>query len=154
MSPDEVRLQLTVPTTPDVAFHVFTQEIDQWWRRETRFRWLTRGGTLSFEDGVLVEHTEDERFVVGQVSAWEPGWRLVFGWRAPSFAEGELTQVEVTFQPHPQGTRVTLVHRGWSALPVDHPARKGTGDGSAFRGFLGLYWGDLVGAFQRRCTMR
>lgn len=150
MPRDAVTVELVVPAPPEVAFRVFTEEIDAWWRREPRFRWLTRGGTLCFQGGELVERVDDETFVVGPVHAWEPGVRLGFGWRAPSFAHDETTVVDITFEAHPGGSRLTLVHRGWSALGLDHPARMGGGDSPALQGIYGLYWGDLLNALRTR----
>jgi hypothetical protein len=42
---------------------------------------------------------------------------------------------------------VTVHHRGWSALPEDHPARHGL-TGAAFARMVGLWWGDLLTALR------
>jgi len=39
---DQARVTVTVAVPPGEAFRIFTQEIDQWWRRGPRFR-NTRG---------------------------------------------------------------------------------------------------------------
>jgi uncharacterized protein YndB with AHSA1/START domain len=64
----------------------------------------------------IVEHARDGRSQPwGEVLAWEPPRRVVFtfgayaGWDA-------LTEVEVTFAPEGDGTRVSLEHRGWERL--------------------------------------
>ena len=35
---DQVRVTVLVAVDPEVAFKVFTEEIDQWWRRGVKFR--------------------------------------------------------------------------------------------------------------------
>jgi hypothetical protein len=49
--------------------------------------------------------------------------------------------------PPGDGTLVTVHHRGWSALPEDHPARHGL-TGAAFARMVGLWWGDLLTALR------
>jgi hypothetical protein len=149
---DEIRATTRVAVEPAVAFEVFTREIDLWWRRGPRFRFLTAGeGRLRFEPGVggrLVEEGEGDVYEVGRVRVWEPAERLVFEFRARSFAPGDVTEVEVVFQPEGAGTRVTVEHRGWESLADDHPARHGL-EAGALRGLLGVWWADLLVAARR-----
>ena len=77
------------------------------------------------------------------MQVWEPPQRLVFEWRNADFAPHEHTQVEVTFAASAGGTRVTVVHSGWSTLRGDHPVRHGQ-DVPAFIRMMGLWWGDLM----------
>ena len=84
---------------------------------------------------------------MGQVHVWEPGRRLVFSWRLPSFKAGQNTVVEVLFDPAPAGTRVTVNHRGWSSLPPSHPVRHGLQD-AAFIALHGRWWAELLGALR------
>lgn len=54
---------------------------------------------------------------------------LVFEWKGPDpFADiinrGELTFVEVSFEPGEEGTIVTLTHKGWKASPDWNRARE------------------------------
>jgi hypothetical protein len=148
-----------VAVDPETAFEVFTGEIDAWWGRGPRFRWKPhRGGTLRFEPGVggrLVEVYDEaagDLFEVGRVLVWENPSRLVFEFRARNFEPDQVTEVEVSFERVEQGTRVTVEHRGWDALPPDHPARHGL-EGPAFTSMMGLWWGDLLvanGAYASR----
>jgi len=146
---DEINVSVLVEVEPERAFFVFTQEIDQWWRRGLRYRAVGRsilhleprvGGRLfeSFEsDG------ETKVTTSGTVTVWEPPSRLVFEWRAMNFAPGEKTEVEVQFEAKPRGTLVTVKHRGWSRLRSDHPVRHGL-EVPAFIRMMGLWWGDLM----------
>jgi uncharacterized protein YndB with AHSA1/START domain len=151
---DRARVTAFVAVTPEHAFTVFTAETDLWWRRGPRFRMGgKRRGTLTFEPGAggrLFESFSDDPadvFEVGRVLVWEPGARLVLEWRLTNFAPGERTEVEVLFEPDEDGTRVTVEHRGWSALRPDHPARHGQ-DAPAFIARIGMWWADLLGAMR------
>jgi uncharacterized protein YndB with AHSA1/START domain len=155
-SADLARVTTFVAVAPRDAFEVFTQETDRWWRKGPRFRLSAKGnGVLRFEGragGRLVETFEDgAELVSGKVLVWEPGRRLVFEWRARDFGPSDRTEVEVLFEAINDGTQVTLEHRGWAALPDDHPVRHGLGSGEAFITMIGLWWGDLATSY-RACT--
>jgi len=105
-----------VAVSPDVAFDVFTREIDAWYRvdRDTRPD-ITRTAAIRFEShlgGRLLDVHDlatGEGRELGQITVWEPGSRLVF-------VDNEGTEVEVTFERHGAGTRVTVTHRGLDRL--------------------------------------
>jgi uncharacterized protein YndB with AHSA1/START domain len=152
---DQARVSVRVAVDPAVAFRVFTEEIDQWWRRGLRYR-IARGGRgiLHLEarvGGRLFESfdTPSGSSVVetGRVTVWDPPSRLVFEWRAVNFAPAEKTEVEVLFEPSARGTLITLTHRGWSAIRPDHPARHGL-EIAAFVRMIGLWWGDLMSSLR------
>jgi uncharacterized protein YndB with AHSA1/START domain len=142
---------MAVAVPQDVAFEIFTTEIDRWWRKGPRFRNAgMNAGMIRLEAGVggrLFESIESagvERvFVVGRVRAWEPPSRVVFTWRNEVFAPNEDTEVEVTFAPTATGTRVTVTHRGWAAIRPDHPARHSMPLDQFIRN-LGTWWGDQM----------
>jgi len=142
---DAVRVTSRVDVDPDTAFRVFTEDVDAWWRTGPRFRWHPeRRGTLRFEGGEggrFVEvYPDGASFEVGTIRVWDPPRRLVFGFRARSFAPGE-------------GTDVTVSHRGFAALRADHPARHGLGAG-AFENMMGTFWADLLTAARRHAAAR
>ncbi len=83
----------------------------------------------------------------GRVTVWQPPARLVFTWRNANFAAEESTEVKVLFEPTNTGTRVTVQHRGWSAIRPGHPARHGV-EGAAFSRMIGLWWGELMTALR------
>ena len=126
----KVFIALRVPADPTRAFEAFTREISSWWRPDDLFQITPQGdGELAFEPGAggrLVTHLNNgETFEIGRVSVWEPGKRLVFGWRQASFSPEHSTEVEVRFEPVGNGTRVSIEHRGWDAIPERHVARHG-----------------------------
>lgn len=125
-----VLVSLRVAASPERAFEVFTREIGSWWKPNQLFELTPRGdGVLRFEGeegGRLVTTLPSgKEFEVGRIEAWRPGERLAFTWRQATFAEDQLTRVEVRFEPVGEETRVTVEHRGWDAIPQEHVARHG-----------------------------
>jgi uncharacterized protein YndB with AHSA1/START domain len=152
---DTIRVTTVVPADPATAFALFTTEVDAWWRRGPRFRHgLGRPSVMRFEGeegGRLVEAYTDAAggaFEVGRILAWKPGDRLAFEWRGNNFEPGLVTEVEVRFEPASGGTRVTLEHRGWDRVPVEHASRHGYGTSGAFVSMIGLWWGDLLASLR------
>lgn len=148
---DQARVSIRVDVAPAVAFRVFTEEIDAWWRRGLAYR-VAPGprGIIHLEPrvgGRLFESfdADDGPRVVetGTVTAWEPPARLVFEWRSVTFVPGQRTEVEVTFAPTGRSTLVTVTHRGWASIPGDHPVRHGA-DVASFLRRMGTWWGGLL----------
>ncbi len=129
----KVLVALRIRASPLRVFEVFTADIGAWWKPNALFSFTPRSpGVLAFEgmgEGArLVERLPSGKvFEIGPVRVWDPGRRLVFGWRQASFAPGMDTEVEVRFEPAgPEGseeTRVTVEHRGWNTVPTEHVAR-------------------------------
>ncbi len=153
---DKARVTVTVAVNAEVAFDVFTKEIDLWWRKGPRFRRTPRAsrgvGVLHFEPGVggrLFESFGEGSPLVemGRVTLWEPPHRLGFDWRNETFADEESTHVTVEFREIDGKTEVTVTHSGWASLRDDHPAKHGM-DARAFARSLGSFWGDLMSALR------
>ncbi|HUJ59073.1 MAG TPA: SRPBCC domain-containing protein [Kofleriaceae bacterium] len=149
---DRVAVTVRVSVPPDVAFEVFTSEIDQWWRRGVRYRVAgRRPGTLVLEPGLggrLFEQYDGPAGTrvheAGRITAWQPPSHLAFEWRGSNFQPGEVTFVDVRFTATDSGgTEVALEHRGFAALRPDHPVRHGK-PAEAFIRDLGSYWADLL----------
>jgi uncharacterized protein YndB with AHSA1/START domain len=136
MTTDQVTVTTLVRATPEEAFTVFTERIDDWWRRGSQHR---RGPSIiRFDQGKLVEVSASGAVELGRVQVWEPGARLVIEWQGPRWDSSDQTEVEIRFEPDDSGgTRVTLEHRGWTDL---HP-------GDAASSVIGLWWGDLLAAY-------
>ena len=114
---------IEVRTDPATAFRAFTDEIGQWYRGGPH-SWNDpeRATGIRFEPGVggrlLEVYAEGEPYVMGRVTAWEPGVRLVFDWHSEFLPPVDPpTEVEVRFEPIPEGTRVVLEHRGLDRWP-------------------------------------
>jgi hypothetical protein len=68
---DGVSVPVDVEVEPAVAFDAFTRELDAWWARGPRFRFLAPyGGTMTLEPGVggRLLHIQDE--AAGRVFSW------------------------------------------------------------------------------------
>ena len=150
---DRVSASVFVDAPPDIAFEVFTGQIDSWWRHGMKFRSGARdvsvlhlecrlGGRL-FETISAPDGNGGRVVQTGTVTAWDPPRALAIEWRGVNFAPHEKTTVAVAFEPRRDGTQVTLVHAGWAALPPDHPVRHGQA-ARAFIGGMGLWWSDQM----------
>ncbi len=154
---DKVRVQTFVEVSQADAFAVFTEEIDQWWRRGRAYRVAgTSPGTLHLETklgGRVFEQWGEGNALheIGTITAWDPPAHFAFLWRGVNFAPGESTVVEVWFEASGDGTRVTLEHRGWAALRDDHPVRHGK-PVPAFIRDIGMWWGALLTSLRERAT--
>lgn len=157
-APEAVSVTTVVGVEPAVAFRIFTEELDAWWKTGPRYRvHPERKSVMRLEPGVggrLLEVYDEagaDAFEHGVVRAWDPPARLVFEMSGRDFGPGERTEVEVRFEAVERGTRVSVEHRGWAAFPPDHPVRHGL-VGPAFTGMLGSWWADLLVALRARAA--
>ncbi len=157
---DRVRVETFVRVPIADAFEVFTLEIDQWWRRGPAFRIGGKHpGTLHLEprlDGRIFEQYGaggSALHEIGRITAWEPPAHFAFTWRGVNFAPDQVTTVEVWFAASGDGTRVKLEHRGFAALPDDHPVRHGQPVDAFIRDF-GMWWGKLLTSMRERAEDR
>jgi uncharacterized protein YndB with AHSA1/START domain len=161
MTGDAALVSIAVAVPPAVAFEIFTDDIDRWWRRGMKFRNAgRRSGFIRLEPGIggrLFESIDGDAgadvFEVGRVSAWDPPHLLAFTWRNSNFATNESTSVEVRFTQSGRGTLVSVTHRGWSSLRPDHPARHGR-EGADFYRMIGLWWGEQMSSLREHAYAR
>ncbi|HEV8564139.1 MAG TPA: SRPBCC domain-containing protein [Actinomycetota bacterium] len=147
MTIDPIRASIAVHRAPEDAFRVFTRTMGTWWpvadysmardRQEEGIKvesvvFEEREGGRVYE--VMSDGTEG---TWGTVLAWDPPRRLVLGWK-PNLTDNPPTELEITFSPDGDGTRVELEHRGWERLgALAEQAREGYGRG--WTGVLGLF---------------
>ncbi|AMG72797.1 SRPBCC domain-containing protein [Sphingopyxis granuli] len=149
MSRAAVIVALRVAASPITAFTTFTRDIGRWWTSHPLFPLTPEGdGELRFDPpgpgGRLVTRfADDTEWEIGAVRHWSPGERLAFGWRLPSFAPDQTTEVEVRFEATGAETRVTVEHRGWDGIPQHHAARHGF-ELMLFQHRLGEHWRRLL----------
>ena len=148
-----VALRIDAPS--DVVFDAFVDDIGLWWRPNPLFSFTPRSpGVMAFEQGRLVERLASGKvFEVGTVRVWERGARLVLGWRQASFPPGVETEVEVRFEAIDAGTRVTVEHRGWDAIPAESVARHGFPN-AVFLHRHGEWWRALLAGLATRTNSR
>jgi len=115
--PAPVKRSIFVHAPQAHAFEVFTDGIGLWWPKTHAIgdaeldkpviepreggRWYQRG----------VDGSECD---IGNVLAWNPPSRLLLAWQLDpdwNFNADLVTEVEVTFMPEGNGTRVDLEHR-------------------------------------------
>lgn len=121
-----IQKSVTVNTTPERAFALFTQKIGAWW---------TKGETIGRgpHKDIVIEpkvggrwyeiDSSDQMLQWGDVLAWEPPHRLLLAWRLnaqlaydPNFE----TEVEITFKDTGTGTtEVRLEHRNFERFGQD-----------------------------------
>ena len=153
MTTQTVTVSIEVAADPQLAFEVFTSEIDTWWLCGPKHRFRPPwNGKLLFEPGpagrLLEEYADGTTFVIGHVSQWSPGKRLVLSWRLPNFAAADVTEVDVRFDAIDGGTRVSVEHRGWEKLRRDHPARHGK-EGRDYEYMKASLWAESLSALRR-----
>ncbi len=130
--PVVARAEIVVKATPEDAFHLFTDEISLWWRRNTHY-WNDpeRGLFLTIEPGVggrwieVYDADTGEGMEVGRVTRWEPPGLLALTWTQVGWPDDLETELELTFEPDPEGTRVRLSHSGFEPLGDEAVATSG-----------------------------
>jgi uncharacterized protein YndB with AHSA1/START domain len=145
---EAVRREIMVQAPPERAFAVFAERFDTWWPRSHHIGQADmkeavmepRAGGRWYERGV-----DGSQCDWGEVLAWEPPHRLMLSWHItcdwnydPDPARA--SEVEVTFTPAGDATRVELVHR--------HFERHGAG-GEQMRASVGAEggWGSLLALY-------
>jgi len=98
------------------AFRLFTEGFAEWWPLEAHSKNQEDAEWCAMEPwlgGRVFERARDgEEEEWGSIVAWEPPSRLEFTW-CPGRPEDRGETVRVEFQVEADGTRVTLLHRGW-----------------------------------------
>lgn len=111
---------VTVGVPPERAFEVFTRQLGAWWPVD-KFSISDPPDAIVFEEregGEVYETKGDERHHWAWVRAWDPPRRFALEWKVNPETAGP-TDVEVSFEPDGDGTRVTLVHTGWERLGAE-----------------------------------
>ncbi len=109
-----IRKEVVTARDPDEAFRRFTAGMGDWWPLAAHsVAGGVSGGGVTFDERAIVERAADgAEHVWGRVQVWEPPERLVFTWH-PGRDPATAQEIEVRFEPHAAGSRVTLEHRGW-----------------------------------------
>jgi uncharacterized protein YndB with AHSA1/START domain len=139
-----IRRSVTVECPVEHAFSTFTDRIHEWWPLNTYSIDLDETGsppeTVIFDGpgGRVYERTKKgEELEWAHVTAFEPPTRLVLAW-SPSREERPRTEIEITFTPEGDSTRVDLEHRGFEAVG-ERAAEMRLGYASGWPGVLASY---------------
>lgn len=129
----DIKKSVTVDASVETAFETFTRRIGSWW--PTGSHRIFEAGTVVFDErvgGRVYERSADgDEGDWADVLVWEPPRRFVLRWRVNP--NRGATELEVTFTPEGERTRVDLEHRGW-----DDPEGRSNYDGG---------WDYVLGAF-------
>ncbi|MGH8959258.1 MAG: SRPBCC domain-containing protein [Acidimicrobiia bacterium] len=112
---EPVRKTVTVNTSIEHAFTVFTERVGEWWpvkSHSVHEEGAISAGMETREGGAIFEVWQEGREVWGEITTWDPPHRLVFTWH-PGLELAETTEVEVRFASRGNLTVVELEHRGW-----------------------------------------
>ncbi len=138
-------VEFDVRAAPSHAFDVWTRRCQLWWPRDH-----TVSGdpaSITFEPwagGRIFERARTgEEHDWGQVLDWGPPTRVRYLWHL-FFDRSEATEIELTFTPVDDGTRVRLEQRGWERLGDAGPPRR-TRTGQVWTELTAVY-GDVVAA--------
>ncbi|MDR2986892.1 MAG: hypothetical protein LBV34_18850 [Nocardiopsaceae bacterium] len=122
-SPRSVSSSVTVSASPEVAFSVFTEEMDLWWvRGPINFFDSARAVSMVCEPGVggrileVYESDPLDALEIGRITEWQPGQRV--SWHSSL----DDVEVDVTFAPAGGGTTVEVL----ATVPADGQDRGGT----------------------------
>jgi uncharacterized protein YndB with AHSA1/START domain len=116
---DSIERELILPAPPDRVWAALTRpdQLSAWFGTEATVD-LRPGGEVVFTwDGTRGPSGSNR----GVIEAVEPPNRFAFRWQSSSDTE-QMTRVEFTLEPHPEGTRLRLVESGFASLP---PALRG-----------------------------
>jgi uncharacterized protein YndB with AHSA1/START domain len=115
---EPIEIEFTVSCSPAHAFYVWANKTSMWW---------PTGHSMSgdpdlvvtFEPAVggrIFERTPSgAEHQWGEIIVWDPPTRLAYLWHL-AVDRSDATDVEITFDPDPDGTRVRIVHSGWERL--------------------------------------
>jgi uncharacterized protein YndB with AHSA1/START domain len=134
-----LRVSISVATSIERAFRVFTGEMGTWWPMATHSIGEDEVVLVAMEPhegGRIFERLRDgTESDWGRVTTWDPPRRVAFTWR-PTLEERPFTDVEVTFTPADGATVVELVHTGWERLGDE---------GAELRRSYSTGWGYVLG---------
>jgi uncharacterized protein YndB with AHSA1/START domain len=113
-----VRREVTVNATQERAFEVFTAGFDSWWPRSHHIGEAElASAVIDPEAGQWYElGTDGSRCDWGEILAYDPPRRITLQWRiggawALEADPAAYSEIDVTFTPEGDATRVTLEHR-------------------------------------------
>jgi hypothetical protein len=120
-----IQKEITVLGSAESAFRRFTEGIAGWWPTATHSVGQNETVAVVFEGregGRVFELQSDETVVVwGTLTVWDPPHRFAMSWH-PGHGDDRATELDVSFEPAPEGARVRLRHSGWEVLGDDAQA--------------------------------
>lgn len=141
-----VRREITVNATPERAFRVFAEQFDSWWPRSHHIGASEMAkAVIDPDEGAWYELGVDgSRCTWGAVLAYDPPTRLILEWRIGGKWGLEedpaaVSEVEVSFAPEGDATRVTLEHRNLDRHTAAEALSEAVGSEGGWPGLLQRY---------------
>jgi uncharacterized protein YndB with AHSA1/START domain len=117
-----IQQSVRVDCSIEDAFRLFTERFTEWWPLASYSITGEEAENCAIEPwvgGRVFERTRSgEEREWGSVIAWDPPVRLEFTWH-PGALDDLRQTINVEFQIEADGTRVTLLHTGWSRAGVE-----------------------------------
>jgi uncharacterized protein YndB with AHSA1/START domain len=140
---EPIAREFVVGCDPAHAFDVWTSRTTMWWPVSHTVS-AEPGLDVTFEPrvgGRIFERTPSgHEHDWGEIVAWEPPTRLAYLWHIRR-DRSDATDVEITFEPHDEGTLVRILHTGWERL----------GDGPSWRERNIGGWDGVLPAYREAC---
>ena len=137
-----LRITFDVACPAEHAFAVWTSRIGTWWPPDHTVTG-DRDLAVVLESGVggriyerAADGTEHEW---GEVTVWQPPTRLAYLWYLGR-DRADATEVEISFRPRGDSTRVDIEHRGWERV------------GERWRDRTRIGWQTLLPHYQKEIT--
>jgi uncharacterized protein YndB with AHSA1/START domain len=141
-----VRREITVNAGQERAFEVFTAGFDSWWPRSHHIGEAEMAtAVIDPEAGQWYElGTDGSRCEWGAIVAYDPPNRIALEWRIGGawLVEQDpaaYSEIDVTFTPEGDATRVTLEHRHLDRHTAAEALREAVGGEGGWPGLLALY---------------
>jgi mannose-6-phosphate isomerase-like protein (cupin superfamily) len=127
---DPIVVSVPVNVPAEVAFDIFVDEVDRWWRPGPHF-WNdpARAIGIRFQRGAggrwieLYDDLGDDVFVMGEITGWNPGVSLALTYRSTALGDHAFP-LDLWFAQGDDGTTVTLRHDGWNQFGDDAVAQR------------------------------
>ena len=143
---EPINTSVTVRRSPEDAFRIFTRDMGSWWPLQAFSMAEDTEGRVKAESVVFEERAGGRVYEVmsdgtegtwATILAWDPPRSFILEWK-PNLTDNPPTELEITFTPDDDGTRVALEHRGWERLgALAAEARAGYGEN--WTGVLSLF---------------
>ncbi|WP_028062560.1 SRPBCC family protein [Solirubrobacter soli] len=141
-----VRREITVNATPERAFFVFAEQFDSWWPRSHKIGQADLARAVIDPDTMRWYEvgTDGSTTEWGAILTYDPPTRLTLEWRIGGTWQCETdparsSEIDVTFTPEGDATRVTLEHRHLDRHTAADELKGAVGGEGGWNGLLRAY---------------